>query len=143
MDLLFILAKERMNQRHPKSRRTPHGGSEKSTQRKVPACKGLGWAWLASGSQSVRLIMCAARTVTVTPGWAFSSWSVERLFRASRHVRRRAPLARRALCFFWRKRFFLVLHMIGVMSFNRCYNGAPWKPSSLFPRESIRRFLNI
>ena len=28
-----------MNQRHPQSRHTPHGGSEKPTQRKVPACK--------------------------------------------------------------------------------------------------------
>ena len=40
-----------MNQRHPQSRHTPHGGSEKPTQRKVPACKraegGLGQCqWL-------------------------------------------------------------------------------------------------
>ena len=28
-----------MNQRYPQSRHTPHGGSEKPTQRKVPACK--------------------------------------------------------------------------------------------------------
>ena len=38
-----------MNQRYPQSRHTPHGGSEKPTQRKVPACKraegGLG-QWL-------------------------------------------------------------------------------------------------
>ena len=37
----------------------------------------------------------SARTVTVTPGWAFNLWSVERLLRASRpcDVRRRALLA--------------------------------------------------
>ena len=28
-----------MNQRHPQSRHAPHSGSEKPTQRKVPACK--------------------------------------------------------------------------------------------------------
>ena len=36
----------RLNLRHfyPQNRHTPHGGSEKPTQRKVPAGQGLGWA---------------------------------------------------------------------------------------------------
>ena len=45
----LVLAASRMNQRHPQSRHTPHGGGEKPSQRKVPACKraegGLG-QWL-------------------------------------------------------------------------------------------------
>jgi len=53
------------------------------------------------------------RTVTVTPGWAFSLWSVERLLRASRacDVRRRAPLARCA----WRSRAVVTLCTVRTM----------------------------
>ena len=51
-----------MNQRHPQSRHTPHGGSEKTdTERKVPgraSAKGLR-VGVGRGSQSLRLIMCA------------------------------------------------------------------------------------
>ena len=48
-----------MNQRYPQSRHTPHGGSEKPTQRKVPACKRAERVGVGIGSQSLRLIMCA------------------------------------------------------------------------------------
>ena len=47
-----------MNQRHPQSRYTPHGGSEKTDTERGTRVKGLR-VGLGSGSQSLWLVMSA------------------------------------------------------------------------------------
>ena len=51
------LFENELTPRHPQSRHTPHGGSEKSTQRKVPA--GKGWGWARAVTVAMDRSMCA------------------------------------------------------------------------------------
>ena len=86
--------------------RVPH---PKFVPRGVGAGRGVCWvsraqvpdwaAWSAMRWRRAGGGPASARTVTVTPGWAFNLCSVERLLRASRpcDVRRRALLARLSL----------------------------------------------
>ena len=55
-----------MNQRHPQSRHTPHGGSEKPTQRKVPAFKRADFlSCRARARRANKIIIIIVRTQSV------------------------------------------------------------------------------